>query len=154
MYLDSIIEPAFYKFTIISVYFHLMSVVKYQANDLLTLCSGYPRTSIVVGSPFIRGIEQKLGGALAVKVQTTDTCGEMEGQCISCIAGVGKQKVGVSLVYSRCWETEGQCISCIAGVGEHNVGVSLVYSRRWETEGQCISCIAGVGKQKVSVSLV
>ena len=71
------------------------------------------------------------------------------------------------LLYSRRWETEGQCISCIAGVGKQNVSVSLVYqalgnrrsvyllySRRWETEGQCISCIAGVGKQKVSVSLV
>ncbi|KAI0212712.1 Threonine aspartase 1 [Lamellibrachia satsuma] len=29
-------------------------------------------------SPYIQSVEQKLGGALAVKVQTTDTCGEMD----------------------------------------------------------------------------
>ena len=58
------------------------------------------------------------------------------------------------LLYSRRWETEGQCISCIAGVGKQKVSVSLVYSRHWETEYQCISCIAGVGKQNISVSLV
>ncbi|KAK2182401.1 hypothetical protein NP493_356g01009 [Ridgeia piscesae] len=29
-------------------------------------------------SPYIQTVEQKLGGALAVKVHTTDTCGEME----------------------------------------------------------------------------
>ena len=41
---------------------------------------------LVAGSPYIQSVEQKLGGALAVKVQTTDTCGEMDGECGNCPA--------------------------------------------------------------------
>ena len=70
----------------------MSNLVVPDSRVILVVGSPFIQSVLVVGSPFIRNIEQKLGGALAVKVQTTDTCGEMEGECITCIAAAVKQK--------------------------------------------------------------